>query len=182
MATIFGGRSRALRVLALAAALATCLVLVPRPALAAELRVPDQFPTIQAALDAGAAGDTVLVEPGTYAENLNFQGKDVQLRSTGGAAVTTLAVPGGTGVMIGPAGAFVGFTVTGAVADFGAAMAVSGVGTLIQDNAFNGNVQTAGGFGAAIGGNSASPVIDRNVFRPGSPTTSSSTTRAARST
>ena len=165
MATIFGGRSRAPRVFAAAAALATCLALVPRPALAAELRVPDQFPTIQAALDAAASGDTVLVEPGSYAENLNFQGKDVELRSTGGAAVTTLAVPGGTGVLIGPAGAFIGFTVTGAVADFGAAMAVSGVGTLIQDNVFDGNVQTAGGFGAAIGGNSASPVIDRNVFR-----------------
>lgn len=79
--------------------------------------------------------------------------------------MTTLAVPGGIGVLIGPAGAFVGFTVTGAVSDFGAAMAVSGVGTLVQDNVFDGNVQTAGGFGAAIGGNSASPVIDRNVFR-----------------
>jgi hypothetical protein len=165
MAIVWRGRFRAPRALALAAAVATCLALVPRPALAAQLRVPDDFPTIQAALDAAASGDTVLVEPGTYPENLNFQGKDVELRSTDGAAVTTLAVPGATGVMIGPAGAFVGFTVTGAVADFGAAMAVSGVGTLIQDNIFDGNVQTAGGFGAAIGGNSASPVIDRNVFR-----------------
>ena len=115
MATILCGRFRAPRGLALAAALAICLALVPRPALAAELRVPDQFPTIQAALDAAASGDTVLVAPGSYAENLNFQGKDVELRSTGGAAVTTLAVPGGTGVLIGPAGAFIGFTVTGAL-------------------------------------------------------------------
>jgi hypothetical protein len=165
MAKIFCGRFRAPRVLALAAALATFLALVPSPALAAELRVPDQFPTIQAALDAAASGDTVLVEPGTYAENLNFQGKDVELRSTDGAAVTTLAVPGGTGVQIGPAGAFIGFTVTGAVASFGAGMEVSGIGTLVQDNVFDGNAQEAGGFGAAIGGNTASPVIDRNVFR-----------------
>ncbi|HEV3013076.1 MAG TPA: hypothetical protein VG499_07365, partial [Actinomycetota bacterium] len=99
MAIVWRGRFRAPRVLALAAAVATCLALVPRPALAAQLRVPDDFPTIQAALDAAASGDTVLVEPGTYPENLNFQGKDVELRSTDGAAVTTLAVPGGTGVM-----------------------------------------------------------------------------------
>ena len=58
-------------------------------------------PVVQAMIDAAVSGDTVLVEPGTYAENLNFQGKDVELRSTDGAAVTTLAVPGGTGGRMG---------------------------------------------------------------------------------
>jgi len=141
------------------------LALVPQPALAADLHVPGAFPTIQAALDAAASGDTVLVDPGTYTENLDFHQKDVGVQSTGGAAATTIAVAGGTAVTIGPAGAVVGFTVTGASATFGAAMAVSGAGTLVQGNIFEGNTEQAGGFGAAIGGNVASPIIDGNVFR-----------------
>jgi Fibronectin type III domain/Right handed beta helix region len=46
--------------------------------------------SIQAALDAAPIGGTVLVEPGTYFENLTFRGKDVVLKSTGGAASTVL--------------------------------------------------------------------------------------------
>ncbi|HET8680833.1 MAG TPA: choice-of-anchor Q domain-containing protein [Micromonosporaceae bacterium] len=145
--------------------IATGLMMSPVPAHAAELRVPADFATIQAAIDAAASGDTVLVEPGTYPERLDFHQKNVRVESTGGAAATTLRVPGGTGVRIGPGAAFVGFTVTGAAATFGAAVSVAGAGTLIQRNVFDGNMQGGGGFGAAIGGNNASPTVDRNVFR-----------------
>lgn len=85
------------------------------------------------------------MDPGTYTENLDFHGKDVRVQSTGGAAVTTIAVAGGRAVSIGPAGALVGFTVTGASEQFGAAMGVSGAGTLVQGNVFDGNTEQAGG-------------------------------------
>ena len=56
---------------------------------AATLRVPAQYATIQQALTAGQAGDTIEVSNGTYTgsnnTNLNFGGKDMTLRSTGGA-------------------------------------------------------------------------------------------------
>jgi serine protease len=44
-------------------------------------------------------------------------------------------------------------------------MSVGGVGSLIRNNIFDGNVESAGGFGAAIGGNVSSPIIDSNIFR-----------------
>ncbi|MCO6491175.1 MAG: VCBS repeat-containing protein [Phaeodactylibacter sp.] len=54
------------------------------------LHVPGDFPTIQSAIDAAADGDTVLVQPGEYVENLRFNGRSIVLTSrfflTGSAA------------------------------------------------------------------------------------------------
>jgi len=47
-------------------------------------------PGVQAGIDSAAAGDTVLVGPGTYMENLSFGGRDIVLLSEMGPEVTTL--------------------------------------------------------------------------------------------
>ena len=47
----------------------------------ATLHVPAQYPTIQQALDAANSGDTILVAPGTYNENIAFDGKNLHLTS-----------------------------------------------------------------------------------------------------
>ena len=52
--------------------------------------VPADEPSIQAAIDAAADGDEVVVEPGTYAEIIDFTGKAVTVRSSGGPDVTTI--------------------------------------------------------------------------------------------
>src|SRR5262245_19661841 len=57
---------------------------------AGDLRVPADFATIQAAIDAAQGGDRVLVSPGTYFENLDFKGKAITVTSTDGACVTTV--------------------------------------------------------------------------------------------
>ncbi len=49
--------------------------------LAAVLHVPQQYSTIQAAINAAVNGDTVLVSPGTYHENIQFRGKGITLAS-----------------------------------------------------------------------------------------------------
>jgi len=54
-----------------------------RPAWANVINVPTQQPTIQAAINAASNGDTVLVAPGTYYENINFMGKAMAVAGSG---------------------------------------------------------------------------------------------------
>ena len=46
-----------------------------------ELYVPQQYPTIQSAINAAVSLDTIVVDPGTYYENINFNGKSIKLTS-----------------------------------------------------------------------------------------------------
>ncbi|MFH2001851.1 MAG: hypothetical protein ABIK28_19365 [Planctomycetota bacterium] len=54
------------------------------------LHVPADYPTIQAAIDAARNGDVVLVSPGTYMENINFNGKLIIVMSSEGPLATTI--------------------------------------------------------------------------------------------
>jgi len=71
-------------------------------ALADDLLVPAQYPTIQAAIDASVDGDVILVSAGTYAP-ITILGKDLTIRGVDGAAVTTID-GGGTQVLINQSG------------------------------------------------------------------------------
>src|SRR4029077_2829117 len=74
--------------------LATCVIMVTSvfatPLFATTIHVPVEQPTIQAGINAASNGDIVLVAPGTYKENINFSGKAITLKSSGGARVTII--------------------------------------------------------------------------------------------
>ena len=70
-------------------ALLTFLVQAERSIAAATLRVPEDYKSIQGAIDAASAGDTVVVGGGLYTENLVID-KALLLRSKGGAGSTTV--------------------------------------------------------------------------------------------
>jgi hypothetical protein len=73
---------------------ALLLVAAIAPATGADLTVPGQFATIQAAINNAVTGDTVLVSPGTYTENLSLRtGIDVR----GIEAARTFIAPAATG-------------------------------------------------------------------------------------
>ncbi len=55
--------------------------LLPSTALATTINIPADYPTIQQGIDASSNGDTVLVNPGTYGENVNFNGHNIVLGS-----------------------------------------------------------------------------------------------------
>jgi hypothetical protein len=68
------------------------VVLLPPGSASAQIviRVPLDTPTIQGAIDVAAAGDSVLVAPGTYVENINFHGKAITVESEQGAQATII--------------------------------------------------------------------------------------------
>ena len=72
------------------AIVAAALLFFSRAALATTYYVPDNFATIQEALDGASGGDTIVVRDGTYTgasnRNLTFGGKALTLRSENGAA------------------------------------------------------------------------------------------------
>ena len=59
------------------------------PDICETLRVPQEYPTIQAAVDVAGNGATVLVGPGSYAP-FDIAGKSIAIRSTQGAAATII--------------------------------------------------------------------------------------------
>ena len=81
--------------------------------------VPDDYPTIQAAISAAADGDRICVRAGTYFETLDFGGTDVLVYGEGGAAGTTIDATGMTGPAVrfatgeSAAATLQGFTVRG---------------------------------------------------------------------
>ncbi len=67
-----------------------CIAASCSPLFATIILVPSQYPTIQQGLNAAQSGDTVLVEPGTYPENISWPNVDGILLTSEQGADTTI--------------------------------------------------------------------------------------------
>lgn len=73
------------------------------------------YATIGAAIGAASSGDDIVVDPGIWTESLDLDGKNLTIRSAGGASVTTIAPPAGQFAFRyngGESGTLQGFTIT----------------------------------------------------------------------
>jgi len=131
----------------------------------AVIRVPADFPKIQLAMNASSNGDTVLVSPGTYFENIKFYGKKIVVASlfliSGDYSVITNTIINGSNPVNHDTCSCVlfvnaedttsvieGFTLTG------------GTGTKWPDEHGAGTYVEGGGIFSAL----ASPIIKNNII------------------
>lgn len=134
-------------------------------AMSATINVPKDYSTIQAAIDASVNGDTVLVSSGTYVENLNFKGKAITVKSTGGASQTIIDGNSATVVYFicqeGPDSVLDGFTITNG----GGGIHCSSTSPTITNNIISGNYAWHGA-GIYCDGLSSpsSPIITNNII------------------
>ena len=143
----------------------------------ATIYVPDDFPTIQGAIEADATsnGDTIMVKPGTYAENIDFIGKAIRVASTDGPEATVIDAHRFGSVVTfqngeGPNSILEGFTIqngagTGISTEFyrgGGIYCVNGSSPTIIGNIIRDNDLTGEGCGICCIG--SSPTVVDNVI------------------
>ncbi|MHC4945988.1 MAG: right-handed parallel beta-helix repeat-containing protein, partial [Planctomycetota bacterium] len=163
--------------------ISAAIIAIPASALSDTIHVPADYLTIQEAIDAAVDGDTVLVAPGTYVENIEFLGKAITVKSSDGPDVTI--IDGGNpsnpdiGSVVrfmkqeGPRTVLAGFTVTngkgmyieyssGKWGYFGGGIYCKSAGPTIKDNIIRRNF--ADGSGGGIYSKSDSPIIIGNLI------------------
>lgn len=130
------------------------------------------FQHIQDGIDAALNGDTVLVMPGTYVENIDFLGKAITVKSSGGSSSTTIDGRNGWTVVKfvayeGPTSVIDGFTIKngngGVSGYFGGGIACYSAAPTIMNNQFIDNAALSGGGGIALLFDSM-PLIMNNTF------------------
>jgi parallel beta-helix repeat protein len=150
--------------------LLSLLALLAAPCvLASTIRVPKDQPTIQAGINAANNDDTVLVAPGKYVENINFNGKAITVISSGGPKVTIM--DGGQVNQVvtfasgeGPSSVLSGFTIQNGMSGFvGGGIYINLTSPTIRHNVIQNNLATDGGGG--VGVYCGSPLVEENIIR-----------------
>lgn len=156
------------------------LALTPAIALSATLYVPDDYPLIQDAINAASPGDTIIVHPGTYVENIDFAGKAIHLKSSGGAVLTVIDGNSSGSVVNFSTNEdrqsiLEGFTVTNGTGNtimytpYGGGIKCTGSSPTIKGNIIRDNtavdIWLLSGYGAGIYSTGGAPLITGNIIR-----------------
>ncbi|MCI0529816.1 MAG: DUF1565 domain-containing protein, partial [Nitrospira sp.] len=171
------------------AIMAVPLLVMPSDALARTWHIvadgSGDAPTIQAGIDSAMAGDSVLVAPGIYLENIDFMGKEIVVKSNLGHAVTTIdgSSRAETVVLMNKdeeSGTILeGFTITGGRGHVpgvtqarGGGLFMQAISPIIRRNYFFKNEAAPNGIGGGIFLGSASdpaqavtPLFEDNIFQ-----------------
>jgi hypothetical protein len=149
------------------------LIVFTSPLLQARvINVPEDFETIQAGIDSSADGDTVLVQPGRYIENINFEGKGITVASlilaTGDTTYLDSTVirssdRSGRSVVVflndeGEESKLIGFTLTNGTSDYGGGIYINGSSPTLEYLTITENLCSRNG-GGIYCTNGAAPVI-----------------------
>jgi hypothetical protein len=134
----------------------------------ATIYVPDDYSTIQEAIDASSDHDTIMVAPGTYKENIDFKGKAITVESEEGPFLTII-----DGNQAGSVASFQngedtdsvlsGFTLTNGFSSFGSGVFCLNASPSIQDNIVTRN-RKADDSGGGIYCEGGSPIISNNII------------------
>lgn len=133
---------------------------------AADLLVPEDHPTVQAAVVAAADGDRVLVGAGAFDGDVDFLGKaivvvgtgaETVLRGSGTGPVVTFASGEGAGSVLDSV------VVTGGSASAGGGVRIVDASPTVRRTIVMENVATERGSGIFVGGAAAAPFIHNNL-------------------
>jgi parallel beta-helix repeat protein/predicted outer membrane repeat protein len=135
------------------------------PAQGADIDVPGDYATIQAAIDAATAGDTIYVAANTYSEDITLVD---EVDVLGAGASVTIIYGSHTGPVVqadgvGAGTTFDGFTVTNGAAGVGGGMYNNNSSPLVSNCVFTGNSATLNG-GGMYNYDHSSPMVTNCVF------------------
>ena len=135
------------------------------------LDVPSEYATIQAAINAAAHGDTVVVQPGIYYENIDCSGHNIVLTSTylfseDWSVVENTVIDGQQqGVVVYPVySEIIGFTITHGSYSGGAGINISGTSPRIAHCIISNNEATTGMGGGIRIADHSSAIIENVII------------------
>ncbi len=141
------------------------------PASADTFFVPQDFPTIQAAINAASDDDAVIIQSGTYTERLDTLGKRITINGVAVNPPTILGTPGGPVIRVRPAPGFAGevrmmnLTIRDGDASLGGAIQVdAGARLRLTDSRLWQNEAAAGG-AIVLGVNSIAFISDCDFWQ-----------------
>lgn len=148
--------------------LLTAIMFLAAAASASTINVPGQYSTIQEAINNATGGDVVLVDPGTYVENIDFLGKNITVKSASGPAVTVIDGGQNGSVVLfqggeGRTALLEGFRITNGYApSFGGGIDCWQSSPTIRLNVIDGCWAPGGGCAIACRDADCSPLIQKN--------------------